>query len=378
MRTGSFTVVLLSLAFVWLANSAAVNLGVYPPEQCVGSANALKDAMFPAGNCAKDIIFPTRKRSNNPNGPSATSGDYGHFGICRTIDDAGADQYVFSSISNDELDYVVGLECPAEGDLLTFTLPFKQSYSISGIVRDANSTLPIAGAIITSGEVNTTAAEDGSYTLGGLFNGSNILTVSSSGYLASTADVTIVNLNVAGVDFYLKLTPVQALGITVSFRAFNQDDELAAIDISNSLIASPSYDVLDSCSLNIDSQSCDCLEGSSSFENLFWEFIALDVNGCNNESPAVFSLTVNPSFNISGYFTVVAVTAENVNDVAVYIGEWQRNLTEISSGDYWRVFSYAPNYAGNATFTVWNDIVRNPYCDVWIFDRKECFGNEDN
>lgn len=88
--------------------------------------------------------------------------------------------------------------------------------SISGTVYDKKTGAPIAGAKVMAGGCmqSATTAEDGTYTLAGLADGSYTVRAMKSGYKCATYPDPVVVENggaVTGIDFYLVGSPYQAL-----------------------------------------------------------------------------------------------------------------------------------------------------------------------
>jgi uncharacterized protein (DUF2141 family) len=81
--------------------------------------------------------------------------------------------------------------------------------SISGTVYDKKTNAPIAGAKVTASGCMKSAmtAEDGTYTITGLADGSYTVRAMKSGYLCATYPTSVVVANgqpVTGIDFYLQ------------------------------------------------------------------------------------------------------------------------------------------------------------------------------
>ena len=88
--------------------------------------------------------------------------------------------------------------------------------SISGTVYDRATNAPIAGAKVTAGGCMKSAmtAEDGTYTITGLADGSYTVKAMKSGYQCATyPDPVVIEAGgaVTGIDFYLVGTPHRAL-----------------------------------------------------------------------------------------------------------------------------------------------------------------------
>lgn len=88
--------------------------------------------------------------------------------------------------------------------------------SISGTVYDKRTNAPIAGAKVTAGCCGKYAltAEDGTYTITGLADGSYTVKAMKSGYQCATYhDPVVIEAGgaVTGIDFYLVATTYQAL-----------------------------------------------------------------------------------------------------------------------------------------------------------------------
>jgi sugar lactone lactonase YvrE len=87
--------------------------------------------------------------------------------------------------------------------------------SISGIVADASTNAPIAGAAVAvqGSALTATSGVDGKYAIAGISSTSFKLLVSAAGYLTSTQNVSLQQVGLAILD--LKLTKSQPSGITL-------------------------------------------------------------------------------------------------------------------------------------------------------------------
>jgi sugar lactone lactonase YvrE len=87
--------------------------------------------------------------------------------------------------------------------------------SISGIVADASTNVPIAGATVAvqGSALTATSGADGKYAIAGITSTSFKLLVSAAGYLTSTQNVSLQQVGAAILD--LKLTKSQPSGITL-------------------------------------------------------------------------------------------------------------------------------------------------------------------
>ncbi len=89
------------------------------------------------------------------------------------------------------------------------------SGSISGTVYDYATRAPIAGARVMAGCMKSAlTADDGTYTISNLADGSYTVKAVKSGYRCATYPSAVVIEQggaVTGIDFYLVSTPIQAL-----------------------------------------------------------------------------------------------------------------------------------------------------------------------
>jgi sugar lactone lactonase YvrE len=115
--------------------------------------------------------------------------------------------------------------------------------SISGIVADASTNAPIAGATVAvqGSALTATSGADGKYAIAGITTTSFKLLVSAAGYLTSTQNVSLQQVGAAVLD--LKLTKSQPSGITLeSFKTnkpvYLPNDELVVeVELRNTQTA---------------------------------------------------------------------------------------------------------------------------------------------
>ena len=98
--------------------------------------------------------------------------------------------------------------------------------SISGIVADASTNAPIAGATVAvqGSALTATSGADGKYAIAGITSTSFKLLVSAAGYLTSTQNVSLQQVGAAILD--LKLTKSQPSGITLESVKTNKPNYL--------------------------------------------------------------------------------------------------------------------------------------------------------
>lgn len=135
--------------------------------------------------------------------------------------------------------------------------------SISGVVADASTNAPIAGAMVAvqGTSLTATSGADGKYAIAGITTTSFKLLVSATGYLTSTQNVALQQVGAATLD--LKLTKSQPSGITLESVKTNKptyqpNDELQ-VDVELRNTQATAVDVVVE-ALIIDAQNSVALE----------------------------------------------------------------------------------------------------------------------
>jgi Carboxypeptidase regulatory-like domain len=106
--------------------------------------------------------------------------------------------------------------------------------TISGVVKDIATGSAITGATVSSGSRNAVTDSSGAYSLG-VAAGSNTLSVSAPGYLASSQTATVVSRATQTVNWALtksygnqKISPTSRSAATVSPEDTEHDDSDAS------------------------------------------------------------------------------------------------------------------------------------------------------
>lgn len=101
--------------------------------------------------------------------------------------------------------------------------------TITGYVYDATKSPgsnAVAGATVSVGAITTTTGADGSYTLSGVPAGTDLVAVAATGFITTSANVTVPSGGSASHDFYL--TPLGKLSFVLTWGATPSDLDLHA------------------------------------------------------------------------------------------------------------------------------------------------------
>jgi len=215
-------IILITFSFVCLCTAGIYTLppGVLIPEAggcSLSAAQTAKAAAFPVGSCVASTIA-ARKRSvynafeealkkvRNPTGvasfipgagvasfiPGAVNGVFGHGALCQTSNPV---VYSWTGVSSNDSKNPF-LDTPCDGDLVLASIALKSAYNLTGVIQSVNVlnviTLPVQGAVVSSGNSKYTTGVDGKYRIQ-VYNGTNTVTVSAPSFVTDTFTVNVIN-----------------------------------------------------------------------------------------------------------------------------------------------------------------------------------------
>jgi len=149
----------------------------------------------------------------------------------------GADEYVFAHWEDDSTEPTRTISLTEDTTITaTYELYVPPSGWIEGIVTDAETTQPIAGAAVTADNIASAITNESGYYNIEIEPGIYTVTTSKAGYETySQTDVTVVAQETVTVDFELKVAPLTIDIIIVQVEDFYEQGEIDELGIQRSL-----------------------------------------------------------------------------------------------------------------------------------------------